>query len=228
MTPAQLRALNPVNWRAALDGNLSEKELEQLARALSDERRVMLPARDQWFRALDETPLSEVRAVILGQDPYPTQGQAEGLAFSVPDGMLPVPPSLRRILSEAAREATIAPGRTSLLQWARRGVLLLLNTALTVPEAKAAGHATIGWQPVTDAILRAVASQSGPVVFMPWGAHARLAVRQADIKDGCPHIVCPAAHPMERRGAFIGSNPFGCANDRLRALGLDPIDWSLD
>src|ERR1035437_11051172 len=227
MTPAQLRALIPVGWRAALDGNLPETELERLARALSDERRVVLPARDQWFRALDETPVSEVRAVILGQDPYPTLGQAEGLAFSVPDGVLPVPPSLRRILSEAAREATIAPGRTSLLQWARRGVLLL-NAALTVPEGMAAGHATIGWQPVTDATLRAVARQPGRVVFMPWGVHARAAVRRAGIQDGRPHILCPSVHPMERRGAFIGSNPFGCANDRLRALGLDPIDWSLD
>ena len=103
MTAAQLRALIPLDWRAALDGNLPETELEQLARTLGDERRVILPPRDQWFRALDETPLSEVRAVIVGQDLYPTQGQAEGLAFSVPDGMLPVPPSLRRILSETDR-----------------------------------------------------------------------------------------------------------------------------
>ena len=227
MTAAQLRALIPLDWRAALDGNLPETELEQLARTLGDERRVILPPRDQWFRALDETPLSEVRAVIVGQDPYPTQGQAEGLAFSVPDGMLPLPPSLRRILSEAAREATIAPARSSLLQWARRGVLLL-NAALTVPEGTAGGHAKIGWQPVTDAILRAVASQPGPVVFMPWGAHARAAVRRAGIKDGRPHILSLSVHPMERRGAFIGSNPFGCANDQLLALGLGPIDWSLD
>ena len=227
MTAAQLRALIPLDWRAALDGNLPETELEQLARTLGDERRVILPPRDQWFRALDETPLSEVRAVIVGQDLYPTQGQAEGLAFSVPDGMLPLPPSLRRILSEAAREATIAPARSSLLQWARRGVLLL-NAALTVPEGTAGGHAKIGWQPVTDAILRAVASQPGPVVFMPWGAHARVAVRRAGIKDGRPHILSLSVHPMERRGAFIGSNPFGCANDQLLALGLGPIDWSLD
>jgi uracil-DNA glycosylase len=227
MTHAQLRALIPVGWRAALDGNLPETELEQLARALSDERRVVLPARDQWFRALDETRFSDARAVILGQDPYPTQGQAEGLAFSVPDGVLPVPPSLRRILREAEREATIAPGRTSLLQWARRGVLLL-NAALTVPEGTAGGHAKIGWQPVTDAILRAVASQRRAVVFMSWGVVARAAVSRAGIKDGRPHILCPSVHPMERRGAFIGSDPFGCANDRLRALGLDPIDWSLD
>ena len=227
MTAAQLRALIPLDWRAALDGNLPETELEQLARTLGDERRVILPPRDQWFRALDETPLSEVRAVIVGQDPYPTQGQAEGLAFSVPDGMLPLPPSLRRILSEAAREATIAPARSSLLQWARRGVLLL-NAALTVPEGTAGGHAKIGWQPVTEAILRAVASQPGPVVFMPWGAHARVAVRRAGIKDGRPHILSLSVHPMERRGAFIGSSPFGYANDRLLALALDPIDWWLD
>jgi uracil-DNA glycosylase len=226
MTHAQLRALVPVDWRATLYGNLPEKELEQLARALSDERRVVLPARDQWFRALDETPLSEVRAVILGQDPYPTQGQAEGLAFSVPDRMLPMPPSLMRILSEAAREAKIASGRTSLLQWATPGVLLL-NAALTVPEGTAGGHAKIGWQAVTDAILRAVASQPGPVVFMPWGTHARAAVRRAGIGDGRPHILCPSVHPTERRGAFIGSDLFGCANDRLRAIGLERIDWSL-
>jgi uracil-DNA glycosylase len=104
----------------------------------------------------------------------------------------------------------------------------LLNAALTVPEGTAGGHAKIGWQPVTDAILRAVASQPGPVVFMPWGAHARVAVRRAGIKDGRPHILSLSVHPMERRGAFIGSNPFGCANDQLLALGLGPIDWSLD
>ena len=110
MTPAQLRALIPVGWRAALDGNLPETALERLARALSDERRVMLPARDQWFRALNETPLSEVRAVILGQDPYPTQGQAEGLAFSVPDGVLPAaPPVAVGFVPPEPAELTVVP-----------------------------------------------------------------------------------------------------------------------
>jgi uracil-DNA glycosylase len=103
----------------------------------------------------------------------------------------------------------------------------LLNAALTVPEGTAGGHAKIGWQPVTDAILRAVASQPGPIVFMPWGVHARAAVRRAGITDGRPHILCPSVHPMERRGAFVGSNPLGRANNRLRAHGLNPIDWSL-
>jgi len=182
MTGDQLRALIPVAWRAVIDCAITETELEHLAARLDEDHREIFPPREQWFRALDETPLCDVRAVILGQDPYPTQGQAEGVAFSVPDGMLPVPPSLRRILSEAEREATIAPGRSSLLQWARRGVLLL-NAALTVPEGTAGGHATIGWQTVTDAILRAVASQPGPVVFMPWGAHARVVVRHAGIRS---------------------------------------------
>ena len=225
MTGDELRALIPLDWWAAIDGTIPETEFRQLARRLDEEQRAIFPTRERWFRALDETPLTAVRAVILGQDPYPTEGQAEGLAFSMPDGQ-EAPRSLRRILS-AVREDTIAPSRTSLLAWARRGVLLL-NTALTVPAGQAGGHTNVGWRPVTDGILRAVASQPGPVVFMPWGVLVRAAVARAGILDGHPHVVCPSVHPMERRGAFIGSNPFGCANDRLRDLGLDPIDWSLD
>ncbi len=227
MTAEQLRALIPDGWRAAIDGTLADPVFEELAVRLGEEQRDVFPAREQWFRALCETPLAAVRAVIIGQDPYPTKEQAEGLAFSVPDGVRPVPPSLTRILNEAKRETTIVPGRTSLLPWAERGVLLL-NTALTVPEGKAGGHMQIGWQPVTDAILRAVASQPGPVVFMAWGAHARAAVMRAGIEDGHPHNVSASVHPMERRGSFIGTNPFGCVNDKLRRIGQAPIDWSLD
>lgn len=226
MTVDQLWAMVPAGWRYALEGTIAEAELAQLAKGLSEERRKILPAPEQWFRALAVTPPTAVRAVILGQDPYPNEGEAEGLAFSVPTGVWRAPPSLRRILAEAAREDTIVAGRTSLLPWAERGVLLL-NTTLTAPEGEAGGHARIGWRPVTDAILRAVAKLPGPVVFMPWGAHARAAVRRADIVDGHPHILSPSVHPMERRGAFVGSNPFGSVNDRLRALRKDRMDWSL-
>ncbi len=226
MTGDQLRGLIPVGWQGAIDGTVPKMEFEQLARRLGEEQRDIFPASEQWFRALEVTSLTAVRAVILGQDPYPTEGQAEGLAFSVPDGQ-DMPRSLERILNEAAREDTIAPGRTSLLPWARRGVLLL-NTTLTVPRGQAGGHAKIGWQPVTDAILRAVASQPGSVVFMPWGAPAREAVGRAGILDGHLHVVCPSVHPMERRGSSIGSNPFGYVNERLRRLDLARIDWSLD
>jgi len=226
MTADQLRALIPPDWRAAIDGMLADSVFQDLAVRLRAEQRDVFPVREQWFRALCETPLAAVRAVIIGQDPYPMKGQAEGLAFSVPDGVRPVPPSLTRILNEARLVATIAPGRTSLVPWAGRGVLLL-NTALTVPKGNAGGHIKIGWQPVTDAILRAVASQCRPVVFMAWGTHARAAVKRAGIVDGQHHIVSASVHPMERRGSFIASNPFGCVNDRLFRLGLEPIDWSL-
>jgi len=226
MTADELRALIPPDWLLVIESIVSASSVEHLARRLGEEHRAVFPSRGLWFRALRETQLADVRAVIIGQDPYPTRGQADGLAFSVPDGQ-EVPSSLKRVIHEAEREATISPGRGSLVQWARRGVLLL-NTALTVPEGTAGGHATIGWQPVTDAILRTVASQPRRVVFLTWGAHARNAVGRAGVKDGYPHMVSLSVHPMERRGSFIGSNPFGRANDRLRALGLDPINWSVD
>jgi uracil-DNA glycosylase len=226
MTADELRALIPPDWLVAIESVVPASSFEQLARRLGEEQRAVFPLRGLWFRALHETHLADVRAVIIGQDPYPTRGQADGLAFSVPDAEQP-PSSLRRIIREAEREATIIPGRSSLVQWARRGVLLL-NTALTVPEGTAGGHVTIGWQPMTDAILRVVASRPRQVVFLTWGTRARKAIGRAGIKDGYPHVVSFSVHPMERRGNFIGSNPFGRANDRLRVLGLAPIDWSVD
>ena len=102
-----------------------------------------------------------------------------------------------------------------------------MNTALTVPGGQAGGHTKIGWQAVTDAILRAADNQPGPVVFMPWGVRARAAVTRVGIVDGHPHIVCPSVHPMERRGSFSRSNPFGRVNERLHNLRLESIDWSM-
>ena len=227
VTADQLWALIPAGWRAAIDRTLEAADLELLATRLSSEPPSIVPTdRGQWFRALAVTPLDGVRAVILGQDPYPNPELAEGLAFSVPNGARRVPPSLRRILVETQRVAMVADGRTSLLPWARRGVLLM-NTALTVPKGKAGGHAE-EWRPVTDAILRAVASQPWPVAFMPWGDHAKAAVKGAKIANGRPHIVDPSVHPMQRKREFISSNPFGRVNDRLKELGVATIDWSLD
>ena len=227
MTADQLRTLIPADWRAVIDGILADSVLRDLAVRLGAEERDVLPAREQWFRALSETRLSAVRAVIIGQDPYPDRELADGLAFSVPDDRGHIPPSLARILVEAGRVATTAPGTMSLDQWAQRGVLLL-NTTLTVPEGKAGGHRGIGWAPVTEAILRAVAQQRGPVAFMPWGIHAGKAVARARIVDGQPHIVSASVHPMQRQGAFVRSNPFGRVNERLCELGACPIDWSLN
>lgn len=227
VTADELHALIPFGWRAAIEQTLRAADLERLATRLTNDPREIVPTkRADWFRALDATPLTDVRAVILGQDPYQDPELADGLAFSVRAGTSHVPPSLRRILDEAQAVAVIAIGRTSLLPWAQRGVLLL-NTALTVPQGQSGGH-TSCWRPVTDAILRAVGSQAGPVAFMAWGAHARAAIDRAEIVDGQPHIVSASVHPMERLGSFIASNPFGCVQDRLSAAGVhDEIDWSL-
>ncbi len=222
----QLRALIPADWRAAIDGMPADGVFQVLAVRLGAEERDVFPAREEWFRALSETRLSAVRAADHWPGSLPGRRAADGLAFSVPEQAGRVPSSLARILVEAGRVATIARGRTSLLRWAQRGVLLL-NTTLTVPEGEAGGHRRIGWAPVTEAILRAVAQQRRPVAFMPWGVHAVEAVAHAGIVDGQPYIVSASVHPVQRRGGFIGSNPFGRVNERLCALGADPIDWSL-
>ncbi len=228
LTIDELRALIPADWRTGMERTLATADLARLAMRLSNEPRTILPTeRKHWFRALALTPATGVRAVIIGQDPYPRAEHAEGLAFSVPNMAKRVPPSLVRILSAAREVATIFPGHASLIPWAERGVLLL-NTSLTVPEGMAGGHRGAGWRPVTDAILHAVARQTRPVVFMPWGVEARAAIRRVGIEDGRPHIVCPSVHPMERRGTFMNSHPFALVNNRLGLLGLDPIDWSLD
>lgn len=165
------------------------------------------------------TPPEAVRAVILGQDPYHGPGQAQGLAFSVPDDVA-VPPSLRNILTEL-------PGyrsRHSLEPWARRGVLLL-NTVLTVEHGRAGSHRGRGWELLTDAVITAVAAGPGPIVFLLWGRHARA---KGHMIDRDRHIVCEAGHPSPLSYRYFkGRAGFGEANEALRARGLAPFDWRL-
>ena len=179
------------------------------------------------FRALELTPLAGVRVVILGQDPYHGPGQAQGLAFSVPDG-LKLPPSLRNIFKELARDPAVAPEQHSggsLERWARQGVLLL-NTSLTVEEGQAASHAKQGWETLTDQLIGAVSAQAEPVVFLLWGAHAQ--AKQALIAPR--HRVLKANHPSPLSALrpplpFIGCGHFSAANDFLRSQGRDPVHW---
>lgn len=183
------------------------------------------------LRALALTPRAAVRAVIVGQDPYHGPGQAEGLAFSVPDGV-PAPPSLRNIVAELERELGFA-GRTgaSLAGWARQGVLLL-NTALTVEDGHPASHAGLGWEALTDAVIASVSTSSAPVVFMLWGAHAARKCSLLDSQAAARHLVLVANHPSPlsaRREPipFIGCGHFGRANAFLSAVdpGRPAIDW---
>ena len=222
---SSIRALVPAVWLQAMESAAGKLDFVRLAAQLREERRPILPSRDRWFRALEATPLASVRAVILGQDPYPDADLAEGLAFSVPSGNK-VPRSLSRILAEARTVAPVADGTRSLLPWAKRDVLLL-NTALTVPEGIAGGHLKVGWIDVTDAALLAVARRPFPVVFFAWGRYAQAALARVGIVEGDRHIVCTAYHPADRRNRFVGSNPFGTANARLRERGAEPIDWSI-
>lgn len=188
------------------------------------------------FRALELTPLPAVRVVILGQDPYHGPEQAEGLAFSVPDGM-PLPPSLRNIFKERDRDLGRRPVEAtageasgphgSLAGWARQGVLLL-NTSLTVEDGQAGSHAQLGWDGLTDALIRAVAARGEPAVFLLWGAHAQRK-RELIRAAGPGHWVLEANHPSPlaaTRGPhpFIGCGHFSVANAFGRAHGWQ-IDW---
>lgn len=180
------------------------------------------------LRALALTPRSEVRVVILGQDPYHGPGQAEGLAFSVPGGLRP-PPSLRNIFIELRRDLGIEAGaRTSLQPWAERGVLLL-NTVLTVEEGIPASHAKLGWQTLTDAICVALAADGMPIVWMLWGAHAQALVsrvapgRQWVLRSNHPSPLAARRPPLP----FIGNGHFSSANRHLLSTGRGAVDWSL-
>lgn len=179
------------------------------------------------LRALALTPLESVRVVILGQDPYHGEGQAEGLAFSVPAEVKP-PPSLRNIFKELQRDlGQPPPGPGSLLSWALRGVLLL-NTCLTVEDGQPASHAQRGWEVLTDKMIDAVVRLPEPVAFLLWGAHAQAKV---DRLAGSVHRAWLANHPsplsaMRPPRPFIGCGHFSAAASFLAAAGR-PVDWGL-
>ena len=186
------------------------------------------------FKALELTPLDQVRVVILGQDPYHGVGQAQGLAFSVATGVK-IPPSLRNMFKEIGRETadvTIPSLKDgSLVRWAEQGVLLL-NTCLTVEDGLPASHAKLGWEGLTDALISLVAARNKNVVFMLWGAHAQAkqALLQTPQSLANGHLVLRANHPsplsaMRPPAPFIGCGHFGLANAFLIKQGLPPINW---
>lgn len=182
------------------------------------------------FRALRETPLSRVRIVILGQDPYHGAGQADGLAFSVAPSCAQ-PPSLRNIFKERQRELGLAaPASGSLLDWARRGVLLL-NTTLTVEEGRPGCHSRIGWQALTDAVVQILSEECSPKVFLLWGAHAQ---SKAQLLNRRRHCVLQCNHPSPLSAArppqpFVGCGHFAAASAFLARAdpGRGGFDWSL-
>ena len=216
-------------WKAVTDKFLASDTGRELVRYV--DRRVADGAvvyPGSVFRALELTPPSEVRVVIVGQDPYHGPGQAQGLAFSVCDGQK-LPPSLRNMLQEVAADTGMpSQCRGDLSAWARQGVLLL-NTALTVEDGQPQSHANRGWEALTDALLAHVAASTEPVVFLLWGASAQ---RKRPLLERGPHRVLTANHPSPlsaRRPPepFIGCRHFSQANTLLSQLrpGTPPIHW---
>jgi uracil-DNA glycosylase len=186
---------------------------------------VIAPAPDRFLAGLSLTPLDSVKVVILGQDPYPTPGHANGLAFSYV-GPLPLPRSLVNIYRERSDDlGKPTPIDGDLSHWARQGVLLL-NTALTVREgaSKAGSHLRLGWGAVTDAVIATVSARRPHVVFLLWGNPAQ--AKRALIEES-RHLVLASAHPspLSARRGFFGSKPFSRANAWLVEQGEQPIDW---
>ena len=220
----------PPSWRAALAPALATPEARKLGGWLRAEEaagKVIYPPRGQRLRALELTPLDQVKVVILGQDPYHGPGQAHGLAFSVPEGVR-IPPSLVNIYKELRDDLGVdVPPHGNLEHWARQGVLLL-NNALTVEAGNAGSHQMRGWDAITDAAVAAVAKREEPSVFILWGSHARKkAARVPGLGRDTHHLVLTAPHPspLSAHSGFFGSKPFSKANAFLEAKGRGAIDW---
>lgn len=220
-------------WRELVHAFLAGPDGQRLAAYLRGrlaQGAVIYPPRP--LRALELTAPESVRAVILGQDPYHGRGQAEGLAFSVPDGVR-LPPSLRNIFNEVRRAGARCPaGKSSLVGWARQGVLLL-NTCLTVEHGQAGSHAGKGWEALTDAVVTRVAATASPCVYMLWGAHAQARaglIEHAARQHGRDFLLLQANHPSPLSAhrppvPFVGCDHFRQAQEWLAARG-EVLDFS--
>jgi uracil-DNA glycosylase len=233
MAPCILKSLVPANWRKTLGesefNQSSFKDLEKFLASESASGKTIFPPRSMIFFALKLTPLNKVKVVITGQDPYPTAGNANGLAFSVNKGMK-IPGSLKNIFTGLQDDAGVPfPKDGDLSPWAKKGVLLL-NTVLTVREGEPNSHRGKGWEPFTEAVLKKVNEQKGPVVFLCFGAQAQR-MAQALVNQE-KHVVLNTPHPSPINGnAFVKavqqSHIFTRTSEILTQAGRGAIDWSL-
>jgi uracil-DNA glycosylase len=215
------------SWKTVLYSQFRQDYFKTLSEFVETERRnfTVYPPAGEVFTAFDLTPYDKVRVVILGQDPYHGPGQAHGLAFSVKPGVA-VPPSLVNIYKELEQDLGVpAAKHGNLTHWAKQGVFLL-NTTLTVRAGEAGSHQHKGWETFTTAVVRALAANGSPVVFVLWGgsARAKKALIPADM-----HTIIESSHPspMSSFSGFFGSRPFSKVNAALDGYGLPRIDWRL-
>ena len=200
---------------------LSNIDLEDIYKSKN-----VYPPKESLFRALDLTPIEDVKVVILGQDPYHGDGEANGLAFSV-NRDIRIPPSLRNIFKELNSDLGISiPSHGDLTKWALQGVLLL-NSVLTVKKDTPGSHKNIGWQEYTDSIIKQISDTKSNIVFILWGKYAQ---SKKELIDGSKHLVISSPHPspFSARKGFLGSKPFSKCNTYLKSKGIDEIDWEID
>ena len=215
-------------WDALLADEIKKDYYLRLREFLKQEyttRRIYPPMEDI-FNALRHTSYSDVRAVILGQDPYHGAGQAHGMCFSVKKGT-PPPPSLQNIFKELKADLGIdPPNHGELTQWADNGVLLL-NTVLTVREGQANSHRGMGWEHFTDRVIQLLNERQQPIVFLLWGGNAR---SKANLITNPQHLVLQCAHPspLSAYNGFFRCRHFSKTNEFLTQHGMQPINWKLD
>ena len=215
------------DWNPLLRKQFAEPYWAELQGFIQQEREgcQVFPPQEEVFAALHLTPFSEVKVLILGQDPYHGEGQAHGLCFSVRRGVK-APPSLKNIFRELKNDLDLAaPNHGNLESWTQQGVLLL-NSVLTVRAHNAGSHRNRGWELFTDEIIRVVNAKSERVVFILWGASAQ---KKRPLIDSPAHVIIESPHPspLSASRGFFGSRPFSRTNAALEEAGRQPIDWTL-
>lgn len=215
------------SWRRVLADEFDRDYFRQLVSKVHEEYgttgRHCYPPGPEIFAAFDQTPFDKVKVVIIGQDPYHGPGQANGLAFSVNDGVR-IPPSLQNIFKEVnADTGAPIPANGDLTRWARQGVLLL-NSTLTVREHEPRSHSGIGWERFTEAAIRKLATERENLVFLLWGSDA---IRRGEFIDRSRHLVMSCVHPspLSAHRGFFGNHQFSRANQYLAAHGKTTINW---
>ncbi|HEV8081105.1 MAG TPA: uracil-DNA glycosylase [Chitinophagaceae bacterium] len=217
------------SWKVALKDEFTKDYFLQITTFIKTEKalgKIIFPPGNLLFNAFDKTPFDKVKVVLLGQDPYHNPGQANGLSFSVPQGVTK-PPSLINIFKELQTDLGIAPSVDGNLEkWAMQGVLLL-NASLTVRKNEPGSHSKIGWIDLTDAVIKKLSTQKKEVVFLLWG---RFAQDKQTLIDETKHHVLKAAHPspFSADKGFFGCKHFSKTNEFLMLEGLQPIDWKLN
>lgn len=211
------------SWREQLQAELGKPYLLDLKRFLSEEKGNMYPPSNLIFNAFWQTPFDKVKVVIVGQDPYHGEGQAEGLCFSVREG-ISHPPSLKNIFKELQADLGISPPSSgSLLSWASQGVLLL-NAILTVRPSSPLSHRGKGWEVFTDAVIDCLLQRKDPLIFVLWGKSAQEKVAGKQLGH---HVVLTAPHPspFSAHTGFFGCRHFSKINALLKSFGKEEIQW---